>query len=168
MIFCYRLIGGYLHPYVPDPSLNLHTLLTTILSISSICALIDLFILGPIIMEILLRGLLFNELRENMPLMVAIIIQGVFGISNFHIYISFQFSIGMILALIYTVTGSIWASILAHIFDTFLVVLGMLYGTTNDKYYILLLAIIGLLASCFYLWKKRPVSSELPVSKTSS
>lgn len=74
-------------------------------------------IIVPIYEEILFRGLIFKELKANLNLLAALILQGlIFGI--FHgnlLQFSYTFPAGIALGIIYFKFGSIWAPILIHL-----------------------------------------------------
>ncbi|WMJ80870.1 CPBP family intramembrane glutamic endopeptidase [Clostridium sp. MB40-C1] len=82
----------------------------------SFLELIALLIFIPVFEEILFRGIIFNKFRENIDLFSAVIIQAViFG--GFHgaiFQIVYTSILGIITALIYTWSDSIWAAILTH------------------------------------------------------
>lgn len=75
-------------------------------------------VLVPVFEEILLRGLVFNELRKNMNLTLAIILQAlIFGIYHMNMLQGIYASIlGVFLGLIYVWTKSIYAPIIVHMF----------------------------------------------------
>ena len=51
-----------------------------------ILAILGVGIIGPIIEEIIFRGLIFNELKNIMPVSVVIIAQGIlFGLCHFNL-----------------------------------------------------------------------------------
>lgn len=74
-------------------------------------------IIVPIYEEILFRGLIFKELKANLNLVAALVLQGlIFGI--FHgnlLQFSYTFPAGIALGIIYLKYGSIWAPILIHL-----------------------------------------------------
>ena len=81
-----------------------------------ILAILGVGIIGPIIEEMIFRGLIFNELKNVMPVPVVIIVQGVlFGIYHFNL-IQFIYAtlIGIMLGAIYALTKNIWIPIFIH------------------------------------------------------
>lgn len=80
--------------------------------------LLGVGIIGPIIEEIIFRGLILNELKRNINIVAAVFIQALlFG--AYHLNLSqaiYAFPLGLILGLVYVKTRSIWGSILIHIF----------------------------------------------------
>ncbi|MCY6370870.1 CPBP family intramembrane glutamic endopeptidase [Clostridium ganghwense] len=83
---------------------------------NSISELICLLIFVPIFEEVLFRGIIYNKLRENIDLVSAIIVQAsIFGIFHGNAFQTVYTGIlGIILAIIYTWSDSIWAAILTH------------------------------------------------------
>lgn len=83
--------------------------------------IVILLIFIPIFEEILFRGIIFNKLRENINLISAIIIQALtFGFLHGGSFQTiYTVILGIILAVVYTFSDSIWVSILTHsIFNT--------------------------------------------------
>lgn len=97
-------------------------------------------ILVPIFEEILMRGLVFNELRRNMNLILAIIVQAlVFGIYHGNMLQFIYASIlGVFLALAYVWTDSLWAPILIHmLFNSSSLILSKVSMSVNIILYVL-------------------------------
>ncbi|MCX8129629.1 MAG: CPBP family intramembrane metalloprotease [Clostridia bacterium] len=80
--------------------------------------LLGIGIVGPIIEEIIFRGLIQNELKRNMNIAAALFIQALlFGVYHLNLTQAiYAFPLGLILGLVFLQTGSIWGSILVHIF----------------------------------------------------
>ncbi|GAA0124033.1 MAG: CPBP family intramembrane metalloprotease [Clostridium argentinense] len=108
--FSYKLFPVY-NTIVNSPSYN-----------GNIVSLISGIIFIPIFEEILFRGIIFNELRDNLSLITSILIQGIiFAIMHGNIIqVIYTFPLAIMLALVYIWTNSIWASILLHIFFNFI------------------------------------------------
>lgn len=85
--------------------------------VTSILGVICVVILMPIFEEILFRGLIFNELRRNINVIVCIIIQAlIFAVAHGNILQGiYTFILGSILALTYMWTKSICTNILLHV-----------------------------------------------------
>ncbi|WP_127836276.1 CPBP family intramembrane glutamic endopeptidase [Clostridium prolinivorans] len=95
----------------------------------------------PIFEEILMRGLVFNELRRNMNLNLAIILQAlIFGIYHFNMLQFIYASIlGIFLGIAYVWTDSLWASILIHmIFNSSSLIMSKLLINVNILVYMLI------------------------------
>lgn len=73
-------------------------------------------IFGPICEEVFFRGVIFNELKNKMPLILAVIIQaGLFGLIHGNLLQgSYAFILGLILGWVYLRFKSIFASMLVH------------------------------------------------------
>lgn len=100
-------------------------------------------ILVPIFEEILMRGIIFNELRRNMNLVLALILQAlIFGIYHGNLLQGIYASIlGLFLGLAYAWTKSIFAPILIHmLFNSSNLLLGKLQFSVN----LILYFVIGL------------------------
>ena len=90
-----------------------------------VLAILGVGIIGPIIEEIIFRGLIFKELKNVMPVPAVIIVQGVlFGIYHFNliqfIYATF---IGIMLGAIYVLTKNLWVPIFIHMVNNICAVL---------------------------------------------
>lgn len=98
-------------------------------------------ILVPMFEELLMRGLVFNELRRNINLKVAIILQAlIFGIYHGNMLQFIYASIlGLFLGLAYVWTDSLWAPIIIHIlFNSSSMILSRLAVNVNIIVYILI------------------------------
>ena len=91
---------------------------------------------APFFEELVFRGFIFNALRRYMPVWVAVILSaGVFGLShlqhgNAGAIVPLAAS-GVVLALVYYRTGSLFASMITHaLFNTVTVVLVLVYHQT--------------------------------------
>ncbi|WP_177199520.1 CPBP family intramembrane glutamic endopeptidase [Clostridium frigidicarnis] len=78
--------------------------------------ILSMVILIPIFEETLFRGLIFRELRNNINIIVGLIIQALIFSAFYDIFMQMRYSfvIGLILGIIYYWNGSIWASIIPH------------------------------------------------------
>ncbi|WP_195972662.1 CPBP family intramembrane glutamic endopeptidase [Clostridium thermobutyricum] len=105
---------------------------------NSILGLIFMLIIAPILEEIIFRGILFNYLKKHCNVAFAIIIQAiVFGV--FHGNVSQgvnAFVMGIILAIIYLYTNSLWGDILAHGLTNFLCLICGMYSVANGIFII--------------------------------
>lgn len=79
--------------------------------------IILIIVLIPIFEEIFFRGIIFNELRSRINFTAAIIIEAlIFALFHGNILQGiYTFMLGIILALVYTWTRSIWSNITVHI-----------------------------------------------------
>ncbi len=108
---------------------------------SSILNIMCIVVLVPIYEEIIFRGIIFNHLKENYKIGIAIVVQAlVFGIEHGNIVQSiYTFILGIVLALMYMYFNSIYANIMLHmIFNLFGGVIDLkLYNLNKFTYYIL-------------------------------
>lgn len=86
-----------------------------------IFTLLSVAILGPIVEELLMRGLIFGEMHPKMPIALAIVLNGViFGVfhGNF-VQAVYTAILGMAYAYVYYYTESFWLVCGMHIFNNF-------------------------------------------------
>ena len=93
-------------------------LATNKIILKSYSGIFYIILFGPIIEEIVFRGLIFNEMKSHLSLTASIVLQGVvFGLYHANIVHSIYATIaGIFYAMVYNYTASIIASILCHIF----------------------------------------------------
>lgn len=96
--------------------------------------------------ELMLRGLIFHELRRKMPIIVAIVIQGIlFGLIHFNLLqIVYAAPMGILLGYIYVWTRSIWVTMSIHLFNN-------LTATLLDEYVNQEIAGSILYSVCFFV-----------------
>ena len=120
-----------------------------------ILAILGVGIIGPIIEEIIFRGLIFNELKNIMPVSVVIIAQGIlFGLCHFNLMQSiYAIFMGIMLGVVYAWIKNIWIPIFIHIVNNiFMILLGRYAGVTVIQFSISIIVII----LCFlYFYKER-------------
>lgn len=132
----------------------------------SILAMVSVVILIPMFEEILFRGLIFNELRKNINIYVAIIIQAIiFAVFHGNLLQGiYTFILGVILSLLYMWTKSLWANILCHIvynlFGTIIVPV-LLYFTHSFVYGYMAIGLIGTSIVLINMFKKHKKSVTL-------
>ena len=80
--------------------------------------LLGIGIVGPIMEELIFRGLVFNELRRNIPVAAAVVLQGIlFGAMHMNIsQFLYAAPLGILFGCIYVWTGSILSTMLVHMF----------------------------------------------------
>ena len=120
----------------------------------------------PTFEEFLFRGVIYNELRKNLPLTVALILQSVV-FAAFHgnvIQASYTFVLGLLLALIYSWYKSIWSPIVFHVAFNFS---GIALNKFNvipllDNYRIGVIILSSLFLSIMFipLWKNRTLNKN--------
>lgn len=127
--------------------------------------LLGIGIIGPILEEILFRGLIFNELRKNMPTFLAIILQGLLFGSMHMNWTQFLYAapLGIIFGFIYIWTKSIWSTILVHIFfNSTSIILQQFFNeqTLITKFYVALSFVLALILIVI-IWIDRNKSEKL-------
>jgi membrane protease YdiL (CAAX protease family) len=80
-------------------------------------AMLGIVVFGPILEEILFRGIIFNKLRQEMPVVLAALIQAIiFGIMHGNpLQFLYTVVLGLIMAYVYVKTDSLWLSIVVHV-----------------------------------------------------
>lgn len=130
----------------------------------SIFGVVCVVVLIPIFEEIFFRGLVFNELRKNISLLLSIVIQAlIFALAHGNVKQGvYTFLLGVITAAAYTWTKSIWSNIAIHITFNLLGSLpipDVLYNKVSVVIYIILG--IGIIVfSLNKLYKNKKVSDE--------
>jgi len=126
-----------------------------------ICFLLFL-IIGSIYKEILFRGIYFNDLKELMPFVVALILQGLmYGVYFFFTSIPlivYGLFGAVLFGLIYTWFDSIWAPIAVQITSTGgMWILCIFKGefVRNNYYAIIVLSLIAIVGGIYYLLKNK-------------
>lgn len=121
-----------------------------------VIAILGVGIIGPIIEEVIFRGLIFNELRNIMPIPVVIVVQGMlFGIYHFNL-LQFIYAAltGVLLGIIYVLTKSLWVPIFIHIVNNITALIIPEREDTGNSV-IFIAAIIITSVCCVYFYKKR-------------
>lgn len=79
-------------------------------------AFTSLVIVAPVAEEIIFRGYLFGKLRKYVSVAISVFLTALlFAIAHFQLNVGLDtFALGIVLALLRVVTGSIWASIMLH------------------------------------------------------
>lgn len=110
--------------------------------------IIEGVIIAPIVEEILLRGILFNKLKKDYSLKISIVLQaGVFAILHGNITQGCNAFVGGILfAIIYLYTGSLWGDITAHMLTNATVVLSVILNTNYQWIITILFPIIVIIS----------------------
>ncbi|MCM8711832.1 CPBP family intramembrane metalloprotease [Clostridium sp. SYSU_GA19001] len=107
--------------------------------------LITVGIAVPIFEELLMRGMVFNELRRNMNLKLAVILQAlIFGVYHGNMLQFIYASIlGIFLGIVYLWTDTLWAPITIHIlFNSSNLILSKITAEINILVYMLIGAAI--------------------------
>ncbi|MCY6355021.1 CPBP family intramembrane glutamic endopeptidase [Clostridium sp. ZS2-4] len=121
------------------------------MSKEGIIGFLGLLIFVPIFEEILFRGIIYNKLRENIDVFSAIIIQAlIYGLFHGNAFQAVYTGVlGVILAIVYTWSDSIWTSILTHgIFNLLgLIIMPLLINFSKGvtRFYIPIYTTIGII-----------------------
>jgi membrane protease YdiL (CAAX protease family) len=128
---------------------------------NTVLLVLALVITAPLIEEILFRGMIFNELKQIMPVVSALIIQGLFfGIYHLNIvqfiYCSF---LGIMFGLLYNWTQNLWVPVILHFTNNLLAVVAMKQPVTespdNPNFFVFLISLIITVLLCLYFFKRR-------------
>lgn len=119
----------------------------------SILSMLCIVILIPIFEEILFRGLIFNELKKNTNIILAVILQSlIFALFHGNILQGmYAFILGIILCILYLKTGSILSNILCHIIYNLFGSLLMPLALSYTKNYTFVYIGAGLIATAILL-----------------
>jgi len=130
-----------------------------------ILQIIAIGIVGPILEEVLFRGLIFHQLRKNIPLVYAVIIQAaLFGISHLNVIQgTYAFFIGILLALSFVWSRSLLLPAALHIGMNLSGIFMSEYGEYIDNtttFAILIFSVLLAIAGITYLYSKSKTASE--------
>ncbi len=81
-----------------------------------ILTFISLVVVAPVAEEVMFRGYLFGKLKKHAKIWVSVILSALlFAVVHFQFNVGLDtFALGVVLALLRVVTGSIWTSIMLH------------------------------------------------------
>lgn len=104
----------------------------TIYNQSSWVILLTVCVAAPLSEELIFRGLLFHRMKDWMKPWLAVILSAVlFGAYHGNmVQFSYAFVMGMVFAIVYHRTGTLWTAIVAHVIANMWSVLG--YGHVNE------------------------------------
>jgi len=122
-------------------------------------------IVGPILEEVIFRGLIFHQLRKNIPLVYAVIIQAaLFGLSHLNIIQgTYAFIVGIFLSLSFVWSRSLLLPIAVHIGMNLAGVFLSEYGDYIDNtsiFAILVFSVLIIIAGTAYLYSKSKDSAN--------
>ena len=134
-------------------------------SSSLIIGILTAVIIGPLLEEFLFRGLIFNELKESIPLIPSVLISAVlYGVIFMDIpLMTFCFVAALLYTFVYIQINSLLAVFVIDIVATLGVLVSRRLGiervisNVGDIYMIpvFLLSIIMVVSGCYYLWKQK-------------
>lgn len=118
------------------------------LTANMVMAFLAIGIVVPIYEEIFVRGLIFKELRSNLNLWVAIVLQGlIFGLIHGNmLQFSYTFPIGVLLGILFIQYSSIWAPITIHlVWNSTSLLMGAVIPEYNPIIFALILVLGGIM-----------------------
>lgn len=129
---------------------------------NSALGVISVVLIIPIFEEFLFRGLIFNELKKHLNVLIAILLQGaIFALSHGNMLQAiYTFIMGIVLAIVYNKTKSILAPILLHIMYNLLgsILLPTILNSIGGYYIVILvLGFIILILSLVLLFKNNVI-----------
>ncbi len=134
-------------------------------SSSLIIGILTAVIIGPLLEEFLFRGLIFNELKETIPLIPSVLISAVlYGVIFMDIpLMTFCFVAALLYTFVYIQTNSLLAVFVIDVVETSGVLISRRLGiesvisNVGDIYMIpiFLLSIVMVVSGCYYLWKQK-------------
>ena len=140
------------HQELLEPMFHQHVLVSVL----------GLGVMASLVEEIGFRGLIFNRMRQELPVAVALIIQAViFGAIHMNVLqSSYAFILGILLGLIFIWTSSLWAPILLHLSfnssSALMVQVFKLEENAANMGGMIVVGVILLFISICYLYVKRP------------
>lgn len=152
---------------IMEDAFNKHgDLMGGIMGNNTLLTLLAVGLIGPFIEEVIFRGLVYKELKGNLSVTAALIIQAVlFGLYHMQVIQSiYSVFIGLAFGIVYIWFKSIWAPIILHVvYNTNFVVLSrMTNDSIIDRYPLLVfvISIVILVASFIALYKERIIEED--------
>ncbi|QNU65938.1 CPBP family intramembrane metalloprotease [Ruminiclostridium herbifermentans] len=134
-------------------------------SSSLIIGILTAVIIGPLLEEFLFRGLIFNELKESIPLIPSVLISSLlYGVIFMDIpLMTFCFVAALLYTFVYIQVNSLLAVYVIDIVATLGVLVSRRLGIESvisdvgDIYMIpvFLFSIVMIVSGCYYLWKQK-------------
>lgn len=144
------LIMGYLP--IPQELMNSYAEMASLITDGNmVISFISAGIIGPIAEEIIFRGLMFTRFKSGMPVWLAAVLSSlIFGLMHGHIvWSTYAFILGLVFCWFFSVTKSLWGSIILHLsFNSINYALAYLGETTFAVDMILLGASIAVMLIC--------------------
>ncbi len=138
---------------------------------SPLMIILSVIILGPIIEEIIFRGLVINELKGKMPLIIVIIIQAlIFGVIHGNwLQIAYAAIIGILLGFVAIWTRSVWPSVLIHIsMNGTPLLIGSIWKeeqidrfVSSNKIPVTITCGVIVIAIMYFIYRKNPMESKV-------
>lgn len=163
------LVISNLYRYFPDHQEIMNHL---VMGSSFPLVLISVGLVIPLIEEVAYRGIIFNRLRESLPVGPALIIQAlIFGAVHLNVLqSSYAFLGGIFLGLAYLWSGSLWVPVLVHAgWNTTSVIMArkiQMEPSETNMAACLLIGAVLLAVTMFYLKKNRHQQDNKPFTTT--
>lgn len=162
--FSFNIFLGTLLTYLPFPQSWIVSLTDEINSIvlsDSPSAWIGCIIVGPIMEEVVFRGLIYTRLRRGMPVAVAAVVASLFfAVGHLHIlWILDAFVMGMLCVLIYERYHSLTANIIFHMSANAVSMVLPLLGMESELSTFILFVISSVVAVGTFLWMLKQTKS---------
>ena len=112
-LFLGSILSGIVEQFIPPNKF----MLSSVENLKhSVLGIISMIIIAPILEEIIFRGIIFNYLKKYCRVTFAIIIQAIiFGVFHGNFFQGvYAFVLGIVLAIIYIYTDSLWGDIIGH------------------------------------------------------
>lgn len=159
----FDLLIGYL-TYITNffSKINYSPSIELLFEENQICFYILICLVIPLLEEIFYRGLIFNELKEYLPIWAAIIFQTlIYIISPNMTKAIMTFPFGVLLSIVYLWFKTIWAPILMRIIFNSLALLpfSVLFEKVSDYYqppFIIIISVM-IISSIYLIWKDRDI-----------
>lgn len=159
LAICLNLFLTFVMPFVPldESAIEMQELFKPFLAAPLWMQILILAVFAAVNEELLMRGLIFHELRRKMPIIVAIVIQGVlFGLLHMNLFqIAYAAPMGILLGFIYVWTRSIWVTMSIHFFNNFTSTLLSKYVTQEIPGSIVYSVLFFVLTIVFIVWLYR-------------
>lgn len=155
---------------LPESWLDSYAQAASALEQTGILMAIATVLVAPVVEEVIFRGLILSRLHRAMPGWLAVVISALlFGLCHGQIvWICYAFALGLVFGLMTLRSGSLWPSLLAHIFFNGIGQFSGLLPDTDTAYWLFLgaLALFSFLAMPIFhkgmsqLFFRRKISSE--------
>ena len=128
---------------------------------NTILLVLAITVTAPLIEEVIFRGMIFNDLKQIMPVFWVIIIQGLlFGIYHFNIvqfiYGSF---LGIMFGLVYNWAQNIWIPVILHFSNNLMAVIALkqptLDNSSEPNIFVFFISLILTVLLCVFFYKRR-------------
>ena len=129
LVLCVSWVLNLAVSFLPIDDSSFEEGAEAIMSAGLLLQIIVVGLLGPVVEEVLFRGLVFRRLRDYIPLIPAVVLSGIcFGIYHGNLTQGIFTSIlGILLAVLYEKYGSLWMPITGHIVNN-------MYATLANEY----------------------------------